>query len=129
MVGASTKQLEIWLDRMWNDYLTDGSGNPRIKVHGFGITSIPLMERYPWYSCDSSSWIQATSFGAKVHPEFGPINISDKSPSLHDLNQHLFNLPEPERLRIEETLKADGFDPQRLSEVYQSRAAYTYSLT
>lgn len=49
MVGSSTKQLCIWLDRMWDRYLTDGSGRARIKVHGFGITSIPIMERYPWH--------------------------------------------------------------------------------
>ena len=80
MVGSSTKQLMLWLDRVWDKYLVDGSGKPRLKVHGFGITSIPIMERYPWWSCDSSSWIQAGSFGSIVTPEFGPIAISDKSP-------------------------------------------------
>lgn len=31
-------------------------GRPRVKVHGFAMTSVELMKRYPWYSCDSSTW-------------------------------------------------------------------------
>lgn len=124
MVGTSTQQLELWLDDVWGNYLTDGSGNPRIKVHGFGITSIPIMEKYPWYSCDSSSWIQATSFGSIVTPKHGPLNVSDKSPSLHDAGQHLFNLPPLHRQYLEDMIREEGFDPVRLSEVYESRAAY-----
>lgn len=37
-------------------YVCDRHGKPRVKVHGFAMTSIQLMARYPWYSCDSSSW-------------------------------------------------------------------------
>lgn len=31
-------------------------GRPRNKMHGFAMTSVQLMKRYPWYSCDSSTW-------------------------------------------------------------------------
>lgn len=124
MVGTSTKQLRIWLDRIWNRYLTDGSGRARIKVHGFGITSIPIMESYPWYSCDSSSWIQSTAFGTVVTPEYGPISVSEKSPSRHDAGQHVSTVTPIERKAIEETLARQGFSYERLSTVYESRAAY-----
>ena len=30
---------------------------PTIKVHGFGMTSIPVMQAFPWYSVDSTSWV------------------------------------------------------------------------
>ena len=124
MVGGSTKQLMIWLDRIWENYLTDGSGRPRLKVHGFGITAIPLMERYPWYSCDSSSWIQSAAFGAVVTPDYGPIQVSDKSPSRHIRNQHLFSYDEPIRKRMYDMFESQGFDGDRLSTVYESRAVY-----
>lgn len=124
MVGVSTKQLSVWLDRVWNNYLIDGAGNPRIKVHGFGITSIPLMERYPWYSCDSSSWIQSTSFGTVVTPAFGPISVSEKSPSRHDKGQHVSTLTDVEATVICDMFEKQGFTYDRLSKVYQSRAAY-----
>ena len=124
MVGSSTKQLMLWLDRVWDKFLVDGSGRPRIKVHGFGITSIPIMERYPWWSCDSSSWIQAGSFGSIVTPEFGPIAISDKSPQRHDAGMHLSTLTPAEQDKVLEALERAGFTYERLSTVYQSRMAY-----
>lgn len=124
MVGSSTKQLMLWLDRVWDKFLVDGSGRPRLKVHGFGITSIPIMERYPWWSCDSSSWIQAGSFGSIVTPEFGPIAISDKSPQRHDAGMHLSTLTPAEQDKVLEALERAGFTYERLSTVYQSRMAY-----
>ncbi len=124
MVGTSTKQLMVWLDRVWGKYLTDGAGRAKIKVHGFGITSVPIMERYPWYSCDSSSWIQSTSFGVVVTPQFGPLSISDKSPSRHDAGQHISTLTPVEQEVVLQHLESVGFTYERLSTVYQSRAAY-----
>ena len=124
MVGSSTKQLSIWLDRIWDKYLTDGSGNPRLKVHGFGITAIPLMERYPWHSCDSSSWIQSAAFGSIVTPEHGPMSVSEKSPARHDWGQHVTTLSPKEQDYILQMLEKQGFTYERLSTVYESRAAY-----
>jgi len=124
MVGSSTKQLCIWLDRMWDKYLTDGSGRPRLKVHGFGITAIPIMERYPWCSVDSSSWIQSAAFGSIVTPEWGPLSVSEKSLSRHDAGQHATTLTQIEQDFVLQTLERQGFTYERLSTVYESRAAY-----
>ena len=124
MVGSSTKQLMIWLDRMWDQYLTDGSGNPRIKVHGFGITSIAIMERYPWWSCDSSSWIQSAAFGSIITPQHGNMSVSEKSPSIHDAGQHINTFTPEENKFVLEMLEKQGFSYDRLSKVYESRAAY-----
>ncbi len=125
MVGKSGKQLMIWLDRMFNDYIVDpGTGRPRLKVHGFGLTSVPLMEAFPWYSCDSSSWIQAASFGSIVHPKHGPVKVSTNSPSRHDAGQHLSTLSQIEQDYLFGELERQGFTYERLSTVYQSRVAY-----
>lgn len=124
MVGSSTKALSVWLDRIWDRYLVDGSGRPRLKVHGFGITAIPLMERYPWHSCDSSSWIQSAAFGTVVTPEWGPLSVSEKSPSRHDAGQHASTLSAIEQEHVFRTLEAQGFTYERLSTIYESRAAY-----
>lgn len=124
MVGSSSKQLMIWLDRMWERYLTDGSGRPRLKVHGFGITAIPIMERYPWYSVDSSSWIQSAAFGSIVTPDWGPLSVSTKSPSRHDAGQHATTLTAVEQDCVFRMLEEQGFTYERLSTVYESRAAY-----
>jgi len=124
MVGSSTKQLCIWLDRMWERYLTDGSGRPRLKVHGFGITAVPIVERYPWYSVDSSSWIQSAAFGSIIDPIHGPMSVSEKSPSRHDAGQHVTTLTSVEQDYVLQMLEKNGFTYERLSTVYESRAAY-----
>lgn len=130
LVGNSSKQLMTWLDRVWDRYLVDGSGRAKIKVHGFGITAVPIMEQYPWYSCDSSSWIQSAAFGAVILPGVSakapalPMNVSEKSPSRHDTGQHMSTLTQPEMDYLFQMLEQQGFTYQRLSQVYESRAAY-----
>jgi len=42
-------------DRVFK-HVCDKHGRPRVKTHGFAMTSVQLMKRYPWYSCDSSTW-------------------------------------------------------------------------
>jgi hypothetical protein len=130
MVGASTAQLREWLEKVWQGYLLDGSGRARIKVHGFGITAVPLMEEFDWYSCDSSSWIQSAAFGSIVVPGASkknpamPIAVSSKSPSRHDVGQHITTLSPPEREHLRSLLAQNGFTEERVAEVYESRAAY-----
>lgn len=134
MVGSSVNQLKTWLDRVWERYLVDGAGNPKIKVHGFGLTSVELMELYPWYSCDSSSWIQSAAFGNIVLPRYredtiphikaNPIKVSDKSPSRHDAGQHITTLTQIEQDYLFGELEKQGFTFERLSTIYESRAAY-----
>lgn len=130
MVGSSTQQLMIWLDRMWDRYLVDGAGRPRCKVHGFGITAVPIMEAYPWYSCDSSSWIQSAAFGSIILPGVSqqnpalPISVSEKSPSRHDPEQHISTLNPVYQDHVFKFLEDNGFTYERLSTIYESRAAW-----
>lgn len=124
MVRKTKEQLVTWLDRIWDRYLTDGSGHARLKVHGFGLTTVDLMSRYPWYSCDSSSWIQAASFGSIVHAKHGPIAVSRKSPSRHDRGRHITSFTDIEKQALIEDFAKDGFTLQRLDEAYVARAGY-----
>lgn len=34
-----------------------------VRVHGLGITAKPMLQRFPWYSVDSTSWLSAARFG------------------------------------------------------------------
>lgn len=124
MVPISTPQLFHWLDRIWQKYLTDGSGKPRIKVHGFGLTSVPLMTRYPWYSVDSSSWVQLAAHGNVFVPNFGQIAISARSPNTKVEGQHIDTLPAIMRERIEQEIIENGYDPVRFRDLNYPRWAY-----
>ena len=122
MVRTKAEDVMKWLDRIWENYLIDGSGRPRLKVHAFGVTTVSLMERYPWWSVDSSSWIQAAAFGSVFTSEMGVICVSDKSPSRHTANQHASTLSEIQQQAVFDMFARKGFDYERLSTVYESRA-------
>ena len=47
-------------DEIWHYILEN---KPNLKVHGFGLTNIELMKRYPWFSVDSSSFKSCKRFG------------------------------------------------------------------
>jgi len=121
MVPISTPQLKLWLDRIWEKYLTDGSGRARLKVHGFGLTTLSLMERYPWFSVDSSSWVQIAATGNILLPGYGVIAVSDNSPTLKQANRHLDNLPRIQTTAVEDLITTSGFEPDRLRKEYISR--------
>jgi len=53
MVPITTKKLINWLDVIFSKY-------PNKKFHGFGLTIIKLMNRYNWFSVDSTSYLQGT---------------------------------------------------------------------
>jgi hypothetical protein len=123
MVPISTPQLFHWLDRIWNKYLCDGSGRARLKVHGFGLTSVPLMQEYPWYSVDSSSWVQIGAHGNILY-KGKTIAYSSQSPNLKNAGQHIDNIPEIQREAIDREIMNQGYDPQRLRDITYSRWAY-----
>jgi hypothetical protein len=125
MVAQSTWQLKLWLDEIWEKYLTDGSGRPKVKVHGFGLTTPELMRRYPWYSVDSSSWVQIARVGGMLLlPEARVINVSDQSPQRRVEGQHITTLPAPQRAAIEAKLIAEGVDMERVMTLYLGRWTY-----
>lgn len=121
MVPISTPQLKLWLDRIWDKYLTDSAGRPKLKVHGFGLTTISLMQRYPWYSVDSSSWVQIAANGNILLPDLGVIAVSTSSPTAKQAGRNLVNLPEMQKEALIQRLISLGFDPERLSTEYVSR--------
>lgn len=125
MVPISTPQLKIWLDRIWADILTDENGRPKLKVHGFGLTSLPLMFRYPWYSVDSSTWVQWAANGMILIPgKAGQVDVSNKSSRRKQANQHLDSLPEIATRAIETEIRSFGGDPDRLRDLYYARWAW-----
>lgn len=115
MVPESTKYLEPWLDRIWDKYLTDKYGVPKVKVHGFGLTTDRLMLKYPWYSVDSTSWAIVAGMGSIVVPMVRKnklhrmVTYSAQSPRVKKRDAHIFTLTEPEIDVINRFIKSWGF--------------------
>ena len=124
MVPISTPQLFVWLDRIWEEHLTHADGTPKCKVHGFGLTSLPLMKRYPWYSVDSSTWVQWAANGMILAPGRAQLDVSNRSSRRKQAGQHLDSLTPMQTKSLEDEIRAFCIDPDRLREHYYSRWAW-----
>lgn len=114
MVPIDTRSLRVWLDRLWSQFLTDDKGKPRVKVHGFGLTSNFLMKRYPWYSVDSSSWIQFSIYGYVFFPRFGDLTFTSASGKRKEALRHYDTLPPALKKQITDEVESKGFEVERL---------------
>lgn len=124
MVPINKEQLRLWLDRIWDKYLTHPDGMPKTKVHGFGLTRVSLMQRYPWYSVDSSSWVQSAGNGGIMIPELGTVFVSNDSPQRKEAGRHLDTLTPVERRVFEDAINKRGFDITRLQQTYLARWSF-----
>ena len=66
---VSKRQYFNWADLLFKK-ICDKKGIPKIKTHGFAMTSVDLMIRYPWHSVDSSSWLKLSAYGKIFMPKY-----------------------------------------------------------
>lgn len=124
MVPETTGYLIDWLDHIWDKYLALPDGTARVKIHGFGLTTFELMERYPWYSVDSTSWLMISMFGnilMYVNGKPRAISFSYKSPSTKDEGKSFWSLDAVTQAHLRSVLTAEGFTPEELAESYGMR--------
>lgn len=108
MVPESTPVLLQWLDHVWSKYLTNPDGTAKIKVHGFGLTTLSLIVRYPWFSVDSTRWVLASRFGMMFmdFPQLDgtfkdyTIDFSSRSRRRYDLNSWHFGSLKPDEQEV-----------------------------
>ena len=72
-ITTNANIIRQWLDYVWKRILK--SNNSNIKVHGFGIQSINLMKRYPWYSVDATSLHIMARYGG-IYTPWGTLKIN-----------------------------------------------------
>ncbi len=120
MVPISSKNLSIWLDDLFANHLTDKKGMPLVKVHGFGMTSLKLMLRYPWYSVDSTSWVVTGRLGSIYVPRFRKgkyiydedswkVAVSTRSPAKKEAGEHIDTLTAAQHQAVLDYLDSKGF--------------------
>jgi hypothetical protein len=115
------QELMNWLDILFRGHICDKQGYPKMKVHGFGITSHQIMFRYPWYSVDSTAWLQYSAFGSILVPQFRNENydyslppwrvfVSVESPHQRESGKHFETFPLQEQKFISDYVKKIGVD-------------------
>jgi hypothetical protein len=121
-----------WLDRVFKR-LTDTEGLPIVKTHGFGMTAIPLVFRYPWYSIDSTTWIQITANGgvylpALVDGQFvfdrvpASVTVSTRNPKQSDSGKTAATMSPGMRAILDKWLAECGKTYEEVCEHYYHRA-------
>lgn len=111
MVGTRKENLMPWLNDCFK-HICDSNGVPRVKVHGFGLTSLELLKRYPWYSVDSTSWVRTSRMGMVMVPyideETGKydylkdpmkVGMSRQSSALKEIRAHYLKLSDTDYLK------------------------------
>lgn len=120
MVPISTGDLLPWLDNIFQNYICDKNGFPKVKVHGFGITVMELMFKYPWYSVDSSSWALTGAFGSIYLPKLKngvfdytlipvKIKISDRAPQDISEGVHFQTMSPAEQKYVIDYVESKGY--------------------
>lgn len=109
MVPVSSKDLVVWLDRIFSKHICGPDGMPKVKVHGFGMSSLRLMKRYPWYSVDSTSWVLASRFGVVFVPK--------KKEGKYDYMVDPYKVSISNRKPIEGSVHIDSFSSSKKREI------------
>ena len=120
MVPISNTILVQWLDRIFSKYLTDKKGMPKVKVHGFGLTSLRMMLRYNWYSVDSTSWVITGRMGSIYIPrkkkgvwvydeDSWKVTVSSRSPGLGEKGKHFHTMREGEKKILLNYIESKGY--------------------
>ena len=50
-------------------YMSDSKGHPIVKTHGFAMASPEMVAKYPWYTCDASTWTALSRNGTVYIPK------------------------------------------------------------
>lgn len=115
--GRMKELWKGWADQVFT-YLCPASNDylPLVRVHGFALTSHEFITRFPWFSADSTSWVQAAAWGNIFVPAYrnkqfvfteAPriICVSPDSPTLQNGTYHYLKAPRLERKILRKWLK------------------------
>ena len=93
------------------------SSNPNVKTHAFGMTSLDVLEQYPFTSADSTSYLMCAINGS-IMSDYGIINLSNKR--LYKDNAIFLE----DKKLLNEVVSKYGFTFEQLSEDIGNRAIY-----
>ena len=97
------------------------SDNPKVKVHAFGMTVLKLLEKFPFYSADSTTWLQLGINGNILTKKFGVVNISERG-KFDKNNANAF--PDHIKEELEKEVGAFGYTLEQLATDYKSRLKF-----
>jgi hypothetical protein len=120
VAGNSGKKLIPWLNECFLHHICNKNGMPKIKIHGFAVTSMNIMLRYPWFSVDSTSWVVTGRMGSIFIPRYKDgkwiydenswkICVSNRSPGMTVKDKHIDTVSPEERKIYLEYIHEKGY--------------------
>lgn len=111
----TTKQKELFIDKCFK--IIKDSSNPDVKTHAFGMTAWDLLERYPFTSADSTTWLMSAANGAII-TKYGTVVVSERC---SHQPAYLGRMPKAAVQEIQKYVESHGFSIQELSSDYKQR--------
>jgi len=117
--GVSTELQDRYFREIFA--VIQSSDNPNVKVHAFGMTVIKLLEKFPFYSADSTTWLQLGINGNINTASCGIVNVSERN-KFDKNNANAF--PDHLRDKLEAELAKYGYTLEQVSTDYKARLKF-----
>lgn len=115
---VSTQRKSRWIKDCFRTIRE--SSNPGIKTHAFGLASLYLLRKFPFYSADATTWIIYAINGI-ILTERGNVLISDKKTANP---AHIAHQPNKYRENVEKEVVKKGFTMKELEERSTARTLF-----
>lgn len=112
------KEKERFIDKCFR--IIEKSSNPNVQTHAFGMTSLHILERYPFTSADSTSWIMNGANGS-IMTRYGSVTISSSRLNAPD---HIRKMPKDAQQEIQKYVESHGYTLQGLADDYKQRVIF-----
>lgn len=96
------------------------SSNPNVKTHALGMTSLDVLEMFPLYSADSTTWLLVGAMG-QIYTPWGLVYVSEKGKNKPD---HIDNMPKQAVDRVVDYVSKYNFNLDTLMEDYAARMIF-----
>lgn len=115
----------VYLNEVANTIKT--SGNPNVKTHLYGMTSLDALSKYPCYSADSISHRLISGYAKILSEHFGIISVSKRTrTSATKSNLSFVDTADEYNMKIlKDEIEALGFTLEQIQDSSSARVAMT----
>lgn len=121
--GVSTELQRRYFHEIFA--IVQKSKNPNVKIHVFGMTVLSLLEQFPFYSADSTTWLQLAMHGCIYTETCGIVLVGSKK---QNNLKHLYNSPVNVRNAVENEILKNNFDADKLAVDLSERMRYNVTV-
>jgi hypothetical protein len=120
--GVATNKQESYFENIFT--LIHASSNPDVKVHVLGMTVLSALEKFPFYSANSTTHLIQAAYGLMFSP-YGPLNVSSGNTKKNNIS---YMSPEHQK-EIISIIEYLGYTLEQLQEDVQARMHYNIDYT